>query len=174
MPSIRLVPYRKEFLELFIEWRKQPSMVRHNPLQPMARAEIESMLALSGWDLSDLRRYEHYRWFVEHESAIVGSVSLKNISHSMGYGEIGYGVAQTHHNRGLGTEAVSLLVKKVFTETPLRKLLALVHDANHASCKVLDKVGFQQEGFLREHYIINGHPENEVLYGLVKRDWADF
>jgi RimJ/RimL family protein N-acetyltransferase len=174
MPTVRLLPYRKEFLALFLAWRRQPSMVRHNPLQPMTAEELEHMLESAGSDLSDLRKHQTFRWFVEYEGSVVGSVSLKNISHSMGYGEIGYGISETHHNRGIGTTAVSELVRKVFIETPLRKLLAFVHDANHASCKLLDKVGFQQEGFLREHYVINGQPANEILYGLVKRDWADF
>ena len=53
----------------------------------------------------------------------------------------------------------------------LRKLPAYVHDKNLASCKVLQKLGFTQEGLLREHYLINGVPENELLFGLLKREW---
>jgi len=58
-----------------------------------------------------------------------------------------------------------------FRESPLRKLLAYVHDKNVASCRVLRKLGFTQEGFLREHYMISGVPENELLFGLLKHEW---
>jgi len=169
--AIELLPYQKEFLEPFIEWRNQPLSVRHNPLQPMTPDEIAKMLAAQGSDLTDLRKHDSYRWFVAVDSHVVGSVSLKNISHSMAYAEIGYGVAESHHRRGVATAAVGLLVKKVFTETPLRKLLAFVHDKNQASCRVLEKLGFRQEGLLLEHYLINGQPENEILYCLLKHEW---
>ena len=171
-PSVQLVPYRKEYLGPFIEWRKQSPTVQHNPLLPLNDDEIEKMLNEQGSDLSDLRKYSTYRWFVEFEGNAVGSVSLKNISHSMGYAEIGFGLSEAYHARGIGTAAVTLLVHKVFDETQLRKLIAYVRDKNLPSCRLLKKLGFQQEGFLREHYIINGRPENEVVFGLLKRDWA--
>jgi RimJ/RimL family protein N-acetyltransferase len=168
---MKLVPYQSSFLDAFLAWRSEPLSVRHNPLQPMTKLDIAKMLESAGSDLSDLRNHETYRWFVVLEAAIVGSVSLKNISHSMGYAEIGYGIAEQHQRRGIATAAVEQLVAKVFTETRLRKLVALVHDQNRASCRVLEKLGFGREGLLREHYIINGNAENEVLYGLLKSEW---
>ena len=129
------------------------------------------MLQAQGSELSDLRKFESYRWFTSVEGQVVGSVSLKNISHSIAYGEIGYGIAESHHGKGIATAAVRLLVEKIFRETNLRKLLAYVHEENIASCRVLEKVGFQEEGLLREHYVILGSPVNEILYGLLKREW---
>lgn len=168
---ITLVRYEPAFLVSFIEWRVQASSVRHNPLKPMTKAEIGSMLASEGSDLSDLWRYKAYRWFVKLDDLVVGDVSLANISHMMKFAEIGYKVAESHQGRGLATAAVKLLVEMVFRETNLRKLMAYVHDRNVASCRVLEKVGFRQEGLLREHYIINGVPENELLFGLLKHEW---
>jgi RimJ/RimL family protein N-acetyltransferase len=137
----------------------------------MSRDEIEAQLEAEGCDLADLAKHETYRWFIQCEDAVVGSVSLKNISHSMGYAEIGYGIAEQSQGRGTATAAVNLLVKKCFCESPLRRLLAYVHDKNAASCRVLEKVGFAREGILREHYLINGIPENECLFGLLKHEW---
>jgi ribosomal-protein-alanine N-acetyltransferase len=104
---------------------------------------------------------------------VVGSVSLKNISHMMSYGEIGYGIAEAHQSKGIATAALRLFIQKAFSESSLRKLLAYVHDKNLASCRVLQKLGFKQEGFLREHYIINGVAENELLFGLLKQEWQE-
>ncbi len=171
MLAIELVPYQNAFLEPFIEWRNQRLSVLHNPLKTMTKEEIAKMLESEGSDLADLKKHDAYRWFVSCKDGVVGNVSLKNISHSMSYAEIGYGIAETHHNQGIATAAVQLLVEKVFNETKLRKLMAFVHDKNCASRRVLEKLGFQQEGFLREHYIINGQAENEILYCLLKHEW---
>jgi RimJ/RimL family protein N-acetyltransferase len=172
-PKLDLIAYQPSFLDLFIEWRIQPLSVRHNPLKAMSREEIKAMLESEGCILSDLAKNETYRWFIQCDDAIVGNVSLKNISHTMRYAEIGYGVAEHHHGLGIATAAVNLLVKKSFSESPLRKLVAYVHDQNVASCRVLEKAGFAREGMLREHYLINGVPENEILFGLLKHEWEE-
>lgn len=168
---IKLIPYQPSFLDAFIEWRNQPLSLRHNPLKAMSREDLASGLAAEGSDLSDLRKFETYRWFVESDGEVVGSVGLKNISRMMGYGEIGYGISPAHQGKGIATAAVRLVVEMCFQRSPLRKLLAYVHDQNVASCRVLRKLGFVQEGLLREHYVINGVPENELLFGLLKHEW---
>lgn len=171
MLDLKLVPYNNSFLEPAIEWRNQPESLRHNPIKVMTKAEVATMLESAGSDLSDLRKYETYTWFVAQGGDVVGSVSLKNISHSMGYAEIGYGIAESHHGKGIGTASVRLLVDKIFNETALRKLMAFVHDQNQPSCRVLEKSEFRREGLLREHYMINGAPVNEVLYALLRHEW---
>jgi hypothetical protein len=98
--DLNLLPYEPAFLEAFIEWRNQPLSVRHNPLQAMSVEEIAQMLSSQGAELAQLRAYESYRWFISVDRQVVGAVSLKNISHSMGYGEIGYGLAESHHWEG--------------------------------------------------------------------------
>lgn len=168
---LSLIAYQPAFLDPFIEWRAQPLSVRHNPLKVMSRAEIGAMLESEGSDVSDLTKFESYRWFIQCDDAVVGSVSLKNLSVSMQYAEIGYGIAAHRHGNGIATSAVNLLVEMCFRESPLRKLLAYVHDKNVASCRVLEKAGFTREGCLREHYLINGVPENEILFGLLRHEW---
>jgi len=137
----------------------------------MTKAEIAKMLESEGSDLTDLKKYESYRWFVGLDEDVVGNVSLKNISHGMGYAEIGYGIAEEYSNRGITTAAVKLLLDRVFSETILRKLIALVHDENQGSRRVLEKLGFREEGLLREHYLIAGQPVDEVFYGLLRHEW---
>jgi len=170
-PRVDLIAYQPSFLDLYMEWRIQPLSVRHNPLKPMSREEIAAVLESEGAILSDLTKHASYRWFIQCEDGVAGSVSLKNISHSMRYAEIGYGIAGHCQGRGIATAAVNLLVRKCFRESPLRKLVAYVHDRNAASCRVLEKTGFIREGLLREHYIINGVPENEIVFGLLRHEW---
>lgn len=172
LDHMELVSYQPAYLNAFIEWRNQTLSIRHNPLQNMTGEEIARTLEKEGSELPDLRKFQSYRWFVKRENELVGTLSLKNISHSMGYAEIGYGIAESHQGKGMATAGVSLLIEKVFRETPLRKLIAFVHVENRASCRVLTKLGFQQEGLLREHYVIQGRPVDEALFGLLRHEWS--
>jgi RimJ/RimL family protein N-acetyltransferase len=171
--SIQLLPYEPAFLQRFIAWRKEPLTVRHNPLKPLTDSEVEKMLAAESVDLSQIGKVETFRWFIAADGEVVGTMSLKNISHSMGYGEIGYGIAESHQGKGIATTALRPLIEKIFAESHLRRLQAFVHEENQASRRVLEKLGFQEEGLLREHYLINGSPVNEVLYALLKREWMN-
>jgi len=172
LPQVQLLPYQSSFLNAFIAWRNERLSVQHNPLKSMSRDEIVAMLESEGSSLMDLTKYASYRWFITLASEVVGSVSLKNISHSMGYAEIGYGIGEQYQGKGIATAAVARLVSRIFRETSLRKLTALVHDENRGSRRVLEKLGFRPEGLLREHYLINGSPVDEVFYGLLKQEWS--
>lgn len=173
MIPITLLPYEPVFLCPFIAWRSEHLTVRHNPLKQMSDSEIETMLLAQSADLSQVGKAESFRWFISVGGEAVGSISLKNISLSMGYGELGYGVAESHHGKGIATAALRLLIEKIFAESTLRRLLAYVHEENQPSRRVLEKLGFQEEGLLREHYVISGIPVNEVLYALLKREWLN-
>ncbi len=169
--QVQLIPYRPEFLDLFISWRNEAASVRHNPLITISREETARLRQTEGSDLRHLNLYESYRWFIQVDENVVGSVAIKNINFMMGYAEIAYGIAEAYQGRGIATSAIAAMINKAFYESDLRKLIAYVHDKNRASCRVLDKLGFTREGLLREHYIINGRAENEVLFGLLRRDW---
>ena len=83
--------------------------------------------------------------------------------------EIGYGIASEARGNGYATEAVRQVTRRAFAESPLRRIIAYVHEANTASTKVLENAGYIAEGLLREHYLINGVPTNEVIYGILRR-----
>jgi RimJ/RimL family protein N-acetyltransferase len=41
---------------------------------------------------------------------------------------------------------------------------------NLASRRVLEKVGYVDEGCLREQFLVNGLPANEIFYGILRRE----
>jgi [ribosomal protein S5]-alanine N-acetyltransferase len=40
-----------------------------------------------------------------------------------------------------------------------------------ASVRMLERLGFRQEGFLRERWIVSGEVSDSALYGLLRREW---
>lgn len=168
---IRLVPTDIVHADLWHKWRSQPSTVRFNPVINTHVDGLKERMSIMSSDLSNLQAAEVFQFFIKCDDNLVGSVSLKGISHMMGYGEIGYDVGEEFQRRGIGKEAVAQFVSLIFTKTALRRLFAYVAEDNVASRKLLTGVGFRQEGVFREHYIINGEPTNEVVYGLLRSEW---
>lgn len=170
-PDVRLVPYRPEHAPLLFAFRNQAASRRHNPLAPLTVDELDLRLRLESSDLSRRELVECFRWVVEVDGAVAGSVSFKNVNWPFGTGELGYGIDEALHGRGIGTEAVRQVVEILFRETSLRRLFALVDESNAPSLRLLEKLGFVREGVLREHFVIAGRPVNEVVLGLLRREW---
>ena len=83
--------------------------------------------------------------------------------------DIGYGIRKRFYKLGYGTLFVQRLVEKIFHETDLYMIKAYLAEENVASGRILTKWNFEQQGFLRERYLIQGQRVNEMLYDLIRR-----
>jgi RimJ/RimL family protein N-acetyltransferase len=54
----------------------------------------------------------------------------------------------------------------------MRRLEAQIDPRNTASAKVLERLGFRQEGFLRERWILRGEVSDGGIYGLLAAEWT--
>ena len=82
--------------------------------------------------------------------------------------EIGYWLAKPFWGRGIMTTVVQRVCRHAFEEFGLAKITAHVFPHNPASARVLEKCGFQQEGFLRRHFLKNDQLLDARLFGLLK------
>lgn len=101
------------------------------------------------------------------EEGPVGTVGLSNVEPNWGIAELGYYVDPDAGGRGYATEAAELLVEYAFQHRRLEKLYANVLATNGASQRVLEKVGFLEEGYLREHGFVGGERVDVLRYGLL-------
>jgi RimJ/RimL family protein N-acetyltransferase len=82
--------------------------------------------------------------------------------------EVGYWLAKPFWGRGVMTAVVQRLCQHAFEEFGLAKITAHVHPHNPASARVLEKCGFQEEGYLRKHFLKDGRFVDARLFGLLR------
>ncbi len=169
--SIALIAPDPTFAEWWFKERQDPEAIRFNPMASSTVEKLGERVSLAGWDLAQFEKCNSFIWAVRRGEGYVGSATLQNINRTMQTAEIGYMVSAAARGQGVGSAIVRLIAQNFFAQTPLRKLIAFVHEENLFSRRVLKKTGFQQEGLLREHYIVNGEPANEVIYGLLRKDF---
>jgi len=145
-------------------------MLKYNPVDDLTPAQVHERRLGERSDFMDFHNAEAFFWLIQAGQTPVGDISLRNINHRMLTAELGYGIASEARGNGYATEAVPLVTQRAFSESPLRKLIAYVHEDNVASRRVLEKAGYTAEGLLREHYLINGMPANEIIYGVLRRE----
>lgn len=83
--------------------------------------------------------------------------------------EFGYWLAKPLWGRGIMTAVVRRVCQYAFEQFGLVKIIAHVHAQNLASARVLEKCDFQEEGFLRKHFLKDGQFIDARLFGLRER-----
>ena len=85
--------------------------------------------------------------------------------------EMGYWITPAHWGRGYATEALGALVRWAFRTWPrLNRVESEVYARNPASVRVLNKIGFVEEGRQRENIEKNGELLGSVLMGCIRSD----
>ena len=87
--------------------------------------------------------------------------------------EVGYWLGEAFWNRGIATVALARLCRYAFEELGLLRVFATPIVWNPASCRVLEKAGFQREGIMRNACIKDGKVADMALYARVRSDDAD-
>ena len=85
---------------------------------------------------------------------------------------LGFCLNQPAWGYGYATEAGRVLLRWAFDTLDLNRVQSETDTRNAASARVLEKLGFDREGTLREDCIVNGDVSDSWVYGLLRRDWA--
>lgn len=83
--------------------------------------------------------------------------------------EMGYYIGEPYWGRGIGTSAVRQVCGYVFEHTDIIRIFAEPFAYNTASCRVLEKAGFELEGVLRSNAVKNGKVLDMKMYSLVRQ-----
>lgn len=106
----------------------------------------------------------------EVESDVAIGMIYVGLRGPKGHGALGYWLIPEVHRRGLGTEAVLLISRWVFLETPVYRLVAYVEPNNTASIALLKKCGFTEEGLLRSYLDLEDGHFDAVCLSLLTTD----
>lgn len=82
--------------------------------------------------------------------------------------EIGYWLGEEFWGRGIMTSAIRLVTDYAFQERKLIRVFAIPFTTNVASCRALEKVGYQREGVMRRSALKDGKVRDQYLYAMVQ------
>jgi ribosomal-protein-alanine N-acetyltransferase len=121
----------------------------------------------------DLRTDQAYPFFIFRagDDMLVGGLTLANIRRGVAQaGSLGYWIGAPFAGRGYMTAAVRALIPFAFGAIRLHRLEAACIPTNAASTRLLEKTGFQREGYARQYLCINGSWQDHVLYARLATD----
>jgi ribosomal-protein-alanine N-acetyltransferase len=112
-----------------------------------------------------------YAFFVlrSDDGTLVGGLTLANIRRGCAQaGSLGYWMGAPHARHGYMTAAVRAIVPFAFGTLKLHRIEAACIPANIASVRLLEKTGFEREGFARKYLCIDGAWQDHLLFARIR------
>lgn len=80
---------------------------------------------------------------------------------------LGYAIDREQEGQGLMQEVVAAGIEHLFREHGLHRIMASYMPANLRSGALLERLGFEREGYARDYLMINGRWEDHILTALI-------
>ena len=112
------------------------------------------------------------RWAIARRGSaqLIGTCGFWRIVAEHYRAEIGYELAPAWWGQGVMPEAAGAVLTFGFTTMGLHSVEAHIHPANGGSRRVLEKLGFEQEGYFRENYYdpVEARFTDTAVFSLLK------
>ncbi|MEV7545828.1 GNAT family protein [Streptomyces sp. NPDC089915] len=102
---------------------------------------------------------------------LIGSANLWGMDTHNRFAHIGLGLVPAARGKGYGTDVVAVLCHYGFTVLGFQRLQIETLADNHAMLRAAERNGFVREGVLRSSAWVMGEFLDEVLLGLLAREW---
>jgi RimJ/RimL family protein N-acetyltransferase len=165
---VNLVVKTKNHIELYHKWINDPEVGKWLDVflpEPLEVIDKE-------WfpEEKDEKGFWLEIWHKESHKPI-GIVGLFRIHPQYHNAEFGIFIGENNYwGKGLGTEAAELMVTYGFKTLNLHKIMAGVNATNNWSIKMHEKVGFIEEGYLKEMEYIDGNWTDVIMFGLLREN----
>ena len=154
-------------------WAADPEFFRYLAYEPVVSqaAEEEFLGGVQAQARARPRLQYHVGvvWLASDE--LIGMVRLGITSAPHREGDLGYGLRLDRAGQGITTEAARLLLHFGFESLRLHRIFAYHHPDNRASERVMQKLGMQREGRLRENVFEHGGWRDSVVHSLLEHEW---
>ena len=134
--------------------------------------------------LEESRRYVHlvkkyyakkefFDWALEHKESgkMIGTCGFSRIDEANLCAELGYVLHRAYWGQGLAVEAAKEVIRIGFEVLAFNRIEARYMIENHASARVLEKLGFTFEGVHRKSIFVKGQFRDIGYYALLKEDY---
>lgn len=147
-------------------------LVSRYTLWPTHRSRLDSERFIE----AELAKYEHLQpgtWGIVHQghNKVIGTCGFGTWHMAHARIEVGYALGRAYWGQGLMPEALQAVIAFCFSTLPLNRIEAFCLVENHASARVMEKVGMCYEGLLRQAICHQGRYCDLKLYAILQADW---
>lgn len=111
---------------------------------------------------------------IEVQGQIQGQLNVANIMYgSVSSAVLGYWLAPEEAGKGVMPLSVALVTDYLMNQIGLHRVEINIRPENHASLRVIQKLGFRYEGLKQRYIHINGDWRDHYVFALTKEELPD-
>ena len=142
-----------------------------NPETPLYRSSRGPYVAMVRAMRREARQGQAAPWVVTYGGEFVGQLTVGSITWgSARSGQVGYWIDEAFAGRGITPTALAMAVDYCFGVIGLHRLEASIRPENHASRRVVEKLGFREEAYHPKYLHIDGAWRDHVGYAITTED----
>ena len=164
--KLHIRPLEKNDLEFIYKMRTNPDVMDYWCEEPYTTMEKLTKSYDDGQESDADRQFILY-----HSQEKVGFIALYGIDARHRNAEFAIMIDPCQQGKGYATNATRLMVEYAFNQLNLHKLFLYVVKLNEKAIHIYQKVGFQIEGELKNHFFVDGSYRNALLMSLFKEDY---
>jgi len=141
------------------------------PPDDLTRTAFQRRLSRQDRERSEDQSYG-FLVFQSSDDALLGGATLGNVRRGVAQcATLGYWMGERHAGKGFMGKAVRALLRQAFLEMRLHRVEAACAPENERSRRLLERLGFQREGFARAYLLIDGAWQDHLLFAMLERDF---
>lgn len=111
-------------------------------------------------------------WAIEYAGTVIGCVEMHLKTDQQEIGEMHWSISHEYWGKGFMTEAAAAVRNTTFsTFANCHRIYAQALPENIGSWRVMEKIGMQREGTLRQVFPQKGNWVDLVTYGILRPEW---
>lgn len=171
---VRLRPLDRHDLPSFVEWLSDPEVIQGLAIYISLSLDEEEI-----WYEQMLKQPKEERPLsIEAKSEdawkLIGNTGLFAIDWRNRSAELGIFIGdKSYWDRGLGTEAVGLILQHSFSTLNLHRIFLRVYSDNPRAIKLYEKTGFVHEGRQRQAEFHGGKYHDILFMSMLRPEWKE-
>ena len=166
--------FREEDWHDVHEYDSDPEVVKYMPFGSNTEDETKAFINLVLVNQKAQPRVSYnFALINKSNDKLIGDCSFKLKSAYNKEGEIGYILNRRYWNQGYMTEAARQVVTFGLAQLGLHRIVDTCDPANTGSYRVMEKLGMQKEGYLREYELFKGAWRDSLLYSILEQEWRN-
>jgi [ribosomal protein S5]-alanine N-acetyltransferase len=144
-----------------------------NPETPLYRSSLGPYVSMARTMRREARQGLTVPWAVTYGGRFAGQLTVGSIVWgSARSAQVGYWIDEALAGRGITPTALAMAMDHCFFVIGLHRVEATIRPENHASRRVVEKLGFREEGLRRRSLHIDGAWRDHLSYAMTAEDAA--
>lgn len=161
-------PENKDQLRI---WRNDPEMRKYFREWKDISKDMQEKWYLSKGNNSD-PNHVYFQIMTKQDQDLIGCCGLHYVDWRLRSAEFGVFLCNEARGTGCGFDSLKTLFDYGFREMNLHKIWCEVYD-NNVSVKLYRKLGFKDDGIMRDNYFCDGKYGNSIVMSVLEDEWHE-